>query len=283
MDELRYWLPVDWYNGGMEHTTLHLLYSRFWHRFLYDIGVVPTAEPYHKRTSHGMILGANGEKMSKSRGNVINPDDVVDELGADAFRLYEMFMGAFDQAIPWSTESARGCRKFLERTWRLMEIMTDDEGISDDLKCDVHTAIKKVGEDYERMKFNTAIAAMMTLLNTIYDKGSVTRGEVKVFIQLLNPVAPHITEEMNQICGFGGELVRKPWPTYDPAALVRDTVEVALQICGKVRGRMNVPADLTRDNAQAFFMATDEVKKLVGDKPVKKFIFVPGRLVNIVV
>ena len=283
MDELKYWLPVDWYNGGMEHTTLHLLYSRFWHKFLYDIGAVPTPEPYQKRTSHGMILGENGEKMSKSRGNVINPDDVVDELGADAFRLYEMFMGAFDQAIPWSTESARGCRRFLDRTWRLMEMMTDEEGVSADLKCDVHTAIKKVGEDYERMKYNTAIAAMMSLLNRFYEKGSVTRGEMKIFIQLLNPVAPHITEEMNELCGFGGELVRKPWPEYDPAALVRDTVEVALQICGKVRGRMNVPADLTRENAEAFFMAQDEVKKLVGDKPVRKFIFVPGRLVNIVV
>ena len=283
MDQLRYWLPVDWYNGGMEHTTLHLLYSRFWHRFLYDIGVVPTPEPYKKRTSHGMILGANGEKMSKSRGNVINPDDVVDELGADAFRLYEMFMGAFDQAIPWSTEGARGCRRFLDRVWRLMEIMTDEEGVSQDMAYDVNACIKKVGEDYERMKFNTAIAAMMSLVNAFYTKGSITRSEMKILIQLLNPVAPHITEEINQMCGFGPELVRTPWPEYDPAALVKSTVEVALQICGKVRARINVPADLTRENASDYFMACDEVKKLVGDKPVKKLIFVPGRLVNIVI
>ena len=283
MDQLRYWLPVDWYNGGMEHTTLHLLYSRFWHRFLYDIGVVPTPEPYKKRTSHGMILGANGEKMSKSRGNVINPDDVVDELGADAFRLYEMFMGAFDQAIPWSTEGARGCRRFLDRVWRLMEIMTDEEGVSQDMAYDVNACIKKVGEDYERMKFNTAIAAMMSLVNAFYTKGSITRGEMKILVQLLNPVAPHITEEINQMCGFGPELVRTPWPEYDPAALVKSTVEVALQICGKVRARINVPADLTRENASDYFMACDEVKKLVGDKPVKKLIFVPGRLVNIVI
>ena len=283
MDQLRYWLPVDWYNGGMEHTTLHLLYSRFWHRFLYDIGVVPTPEPYKKRTSHGMILGANGEKMSKSRGNVINPDDVVDELGADAFRLYEMFMGAFDQAIPWSTEGARGCRRFLDRVWRLMEIMTDEEGVSQDMAYDVNACIKKVGEDYERMKFNTAIAAMMSLVNAFYTKGGITRGEMKILIQLLNPVAPHITEEINQMCGFGPELVRTPWPEYDPAALVKSTVEIALQICGKVRARINVPADLTRENAGDYFMACDEVKKLVGDKPVKKLIFVPGRLVNIVI
>ena len=283
MDQLRYWLPVDWYNGGMEHTTLHLLYSRFWHRFLYDIGVVPTPEPYKKRTSHGMILGANGEKMSKSRGNVINPDDVVDELGADAFRLYEMFMGAFDQAIPWSTEGARGCRRFLDRVWRLMEIMTDDEGVSQDMAYDVNACIKKVGEDYERMKFNTAIAAMMSLVNAFYTRGSVTRGEMKILIQLLNPVAPHITEEINQMCGFGPELVRTPWPEYDPAALVKSTVEIALQICGKVRARINVPADLTRENANDYFMACDEVKKLVGDKPVRKLVFVPGRLVNIVI
>ena len=283
MDQLRYWLPVDWYNGGMEHTTLHLLYSRFWHRFLYDIGVVPTPEPYKKRTSHGMILGANGEKMSKSRGNVINPDDVVDELGADAFRLYEMFMGAFDQAIPWSTEGARGCRRFLDRVWRLMEIMTDDEGVSQDMAYDVNACIKKVGEDYERMKFNTAIAAMMSLVNAFYTKGSITRGEMKILIQLLNPVAPHITEEINQMCGFGPELVRTPWPEYDPAALVKSTVEIALQICGKVRARINVPADLTRESASDYFMACDEVKKLVGDKPVRKLVFVPGRLVNIVI
>ncbi len=283
MEELKYWLPVDWYNGGMEHTTLHLLYSRFWHKFLYDIGVVPTPEPYKKRTSHGMILGANGEKMSKSRGNVVNPDDVVDELGADAFRMYEMFMGAFDQAIPWSTEGARGCRKFLDRVWRLMEVMTDEEGIRDDMAYDLHTTIKKVGEDYERMKFNTAIAAMMSLVNTFYTKGSISRGEMKVLIQLLNPVAPHITEEINQICAFGPELVREKWPEYDESKLTKATVEIALQVCGKVRGRMEVPSDLTREQADEYFKNCEQIQKLAAGKPIRKLIFVPGRLVNLVV
>ncbi len=283
MEELKYWLPVDWYNGGMEHTTLHLLYSRFWHKFLYDIGVVPTPEPYKKRTSHGMILGANGEKMSKSRGNVVNPDDVVDELGADAFRMYEMFMGAFDQAIPWSTEGARGCRKFLDRVWRLMEVMTDEEGIRDDMAYDMHTTIKKVGEDYERMKFNTAIAAMMSLVNAFYTKGSISRGEMKVLIQLLNPVAPHITEEINQICAFGPELVREKWPEYDESKLTKATVEIALQVCGKVRGRMEVPSDLTREQADEYFKNCEQIQKLAAGKPIRKLIFVPGRLVNLVV
>ena len=283
MEELKYWLPVDWYNGGMEHTTLHLLYSRFWHRFLYDIGVVPTPEPYKKRTSHGMILGANGEKMSKSRGNVINPDDVVDELGADAFRLYEMFMGAFDQAIPWSTEGARGCRKFLDRVWRLMEVMTDEEGVSDDMAYDVHTTVKKVSEDYERMKFNTAIAAMMSLVNAFYTKGSITRGEMKILLQLLNPVAPHITEEINQLCAFGPELVREKWPEYDESKLTKATVEIALQVCGKVRGRMEVPSDLTREQADEYFKNCEQIQKLAAGKPIRKLIFVPGRLVNLVV
>ena len=282
MDELKYWLPVDWYNGGMEHTTLHLLYSRFWHRFLYDIGAVPTPEPYKKRTSHGMILGADGEKMSKSRGNVVNPDDIVAELGADAFRLYEMFMGAFDQAIPWSTDGARGCRRFLERVWRLMEMLTGEEGVSGDMAYELNACIKKVGEDYEKMKFNTAIAAMMTLVNAFYAKGSITRGELSALIQLLNPVAPHITEEINQLCGFGAPLARKSWPTYDPAALVKSTVEIAMQINGKVRGRLMIPADLTREDAQAYFAENEEVKKLLAGKAMKKLVFVPGRLVNIV-
>ena len=282
-EELKYWLPVDWYNGGMEHTTLHLLYSRFWHRFLYDEGIVPTAEPYRKRTSHGMILGTDGEKMSKSRGNVVNPDEIVDEIGADAFRLYEMFMGAFDQEIPWSTEGARGCRRFLERVWKLLDIMNEGEGISKDMAYDVNFTIKKVSEDYEKMKFNTAIAQMMTLVNAFYAKGSITRGEMKTLIKLLNPVAPHITEEINEMCGFGPELIRDSWPKCDEKALVKDSVEVAIQINGKVRGKLEIPASLTRDNAQDYFMGLDEVKNLIGDKPVKKFIFVPGRLVNIVI
>ena len=283
MEELKYWLPVDWYNGGMEHTTLHLLYSRFWHRFLYDIGLVPTPEPYQKRTSHGMILGANGEKMSKSRGNVVNPDDVVDELGADAFRLYEMFMGAFDQAIPWSTDGARGCRRFLDRLWRLMENMTDEAGISEDMAFDVHSTIKKVTEDYERMKFNTAIAAMMALVNALSQKGTVTRGEAAVLLQLLNPVAPHVTEELNQLLGLGGELFRKPWPVCDPAKLVRATVEIAFQVNGKVRGRVMVPADLTREAAPEYFSSDEAFQKLIGGKAIRKLIFVPGSLVNAVV
>jgi len=283
MDELKYWLPVDWYNGGMEHTTLHLLYSRFWHRFLYDIGLVPTPEPYQKRTSHGMILGANGEKMSKSRGNVVNPDDVVDELGADAFRMYEMFMGAFDQAIPWSTDGARGCRRFLDRLWRLMENMTDEAGISEDMAFDVHSTIKKVTEDYERMKFNTAIAAMMALVNALSQKGTVTKGEAAVLLQILNPVAPHITEELNQLLGLGGELFRKPWPVYDPAKLVKATVEIAFQVNGKVRGRVMVPADLTREAAPEYFSSDEAFQKLIGGKAIRKLIFVPGSLVNAVV
>ncbi|MBR7041094.1 MAG: leucine--tRNA ligase [Clostridia bacterium] len=283
MDELKYWLPVDWYNGGMEHTTLHLLYSRFWHRFLYDIGAVPTKEPYLKRTSHGMILGSNGEKMSKSRGNVVNPDEVVDELGADAFRLYEMFMGAFDQAIPWQTDGAKGCRRFLDRVWKLQTLLSDADGISKDMAYDVNQTIKKVSEDYEQMKFNTAIAQMMTLVNRMYQKGSVTRTELAVLLQLLNPVAPHITEEMNEELALGQELVRKPWPVCDEKALVKDEVEVALQINGKVRGRIMVPSDLTRDNAEDYFNGNEEVIKLLDGKQPKKLIYVPGRLFNIVI
>ncbi len=281
-EQLKYWLPVDWYNGGMEHTTLHLLYSRFWHRFLYDIGVVPTPEPYQKRTSHGMILGADGEKMSKSRGNVVNPDQIVEELGADAFRMYEMFMGAFDQAIPWSTEGARGCRRFLDRVWRLAELLVDSDAISKDMAYDVHFTIKKVSEDYERMKYNTAIAQMMTLVNAFYAKGAVTKKELAILLQLLNPVAPHMTEEMNQLLDLGEELLHKPWPQWDERALVKDTVEIAVQINGKVRDRMDVPADLTREAAEEYFLGQENIQKLLGGKAVKKLIFVPGRLVNIV-
>ena len=283
-EEMKYWLPVDWYNGGMEHTTLHLLYSRFWHRFLYDIGVVPTPEPYQKRTSHGMILGADGEKMSKSRGNVINPDDIVDELGADAFRMYEMFMGAFDQAIPWSTDGARGCRRFLDRVWRLQEMLVDGDGIRDDMAFDVHSCIKKVSEDYERMKYNTAIAAMMTLVNAFYAKGSITKGELRALILLLNPVAPHITEEMNErnVC-VDGELLHAKWPEYDESKLVKSTVEIAVQVNGKMRCRMDVPADLTREAAADYFLPMPEVQSLIGGKSVKKLVYVPGRLLNLVV
>ena len=280
-EKLKYWLPIDWYNGGMEHTTLHLLYSRFWHRFLYDIGVVPTAEPYAKRTSHGMILGEDGEKMSKSRGNVINPDDIVDKMGADAFRLYEMFMGAFDQAIPWSTDGAYGCRRFLERVWRLQDMMVEG-GESKDMRQTLHQTIKKVSEDYEKMKFNTAIAQMMTLVNGFFQKGQITTAELKILLKILNPVAPHITEEMWQQCGFGAPLHHQDWPKYDPDALVAAEVEIAVQIKGKLRGRMMVPTELGKDNAEEYFKSSDAFKAIVGEGEIKKLIFVPGRLVNVI-
>ncbi|MDY4855241.1 MAG: leucine--tRNA ligase, partial [Candidatus Ventricola sp.] len=268
-EELAYWLPVDWYNGGMEHTTLHLLYSRFWNLFLYDIGVIPNKEPYQKRTSHGMILGANGEKMSKSRGNVINPDETIAEIGADAFRLYEMFMGAFDQAIPWSTEGARGCRRFLERVWRLQEMLIDEEGVRKEMEVPVNAMIKKVSEDYERMKFNTAIAAMMAFVNDVYTNGKITRGELKALCLCLNPVAPHITEEMWEACGFGTPIYTQSWPTYDENKLVADEVEIAVQIKGKVRARIMVPAGLTQADGEKL-LENETVKKLVGDAPVRK-------------
>lgn len=279
---LEYWTPVDWYNGGMEHTTLHLLYSRFWHKFLYDIGVVPTLEPYQKRTSHGMILGENGEKMSKSRGNVINPDDCVDEIGADSFRLYEMFMGAFDQPIPWSQSGARGCRRFLERVWRLSEMLTGEPGLSAELESLVHQSIKKVGEDYERMKFNTAIAQMMALVNEFYAKGSVTGGELKVLLSLLCPVAPHIAEEMWELCGFEGRAITAPWPQYDQAKLVADTVEMAVQVCGKLRARIVVAADAGEEQIRQAALQEPKVQEAIAGKPVKKVIVIKGRLVNIV-
>ena len=282
-EEMKYWLPVDWYNGGMEHTTLHLLYSRFWHRFLYDNGIVPTAEPYQKRTSHGMILGADGEKMSKSRGNVINPDEIVDELGADAFRMYEMFMGAFDQAIPWSTNGARGCKRFLDRVWRLQDMIEEGEGYSDELMAEMHQTIKKVTEDYDSMKFNTAIAAMMSLVNAVYAKGSIRRAELETLLVLLNPVSPHITEEMWQNIGHEKSIaLSAAWPEYDESKTVKAEVEIAVQICGKVRARLMIPADLAKEDAEAYFMDKPEVKKLIEGKTVKKFVFIPGRLVNIV-
>ncbi len=281
-EALAYWLPVDWYNGGMEHTTLHLLYSRFWHLFLHDIGVVPAPEPYQKRTSHGMILGENGEKMSKSRGNVINPDDIVKELGADAFRLYEMFMGAFDQAIPWSTNGAKGCRRFLDRVWKLQSMVTPEEGYSAELEAEMHQTVKKVSEDYEKMKFNTAIAAMMTLVNDLFAKGSVTRGELRTLLLLLNPVAPHITEEMWENQGFGAPIHHQPWPTWDEGKMKKSEVEIAVQICGKVRGRIMIPADLTKEQAEKELPEREDVKALLAGKTIMKVIFVPGRLLNIV-
>ena len=280
---LDYWMPVDWYNGGMEHTTLHLLYSRFWHLFLHDLGLVSAPEPYQKRTSHGMILGENGEKMSKSRGNVINPDDTIAEIGADAFRMYEMFMGAFDQAIPWSTNGAKGCRKFLDRVWRLQELTTEADGLSEELKVTVNQTIKKVSEDYEKMKFNTAIAQMMTLVNEMYQKGSVTRGEMKALLLLLSPVAPHICEEIWQNMGFEGYMYHAPWPAYDANCLTRDEVEIAVQINGKVKGRLMIPTAMTRETAQEELPKLEQVQRLTEGKQIVKIVFVPGRLLNIVV
>ena len=278
-EELAYWSPVDWYNGGMEHTTLHLLYSRFWHKFLYDIGVVPTCEPYQKRTSHGMILGDNGEKMSKARGNVVNPDDIVQELGADTFRVYEMFMGAFDQPIPWSTTGARGCRRFIERVWRLQE-MIQGEGESADMRSKVHGCIKKVTEDYERMKYNTAIAAMMTLVNDFYQKGSVTKEELHTLLVMLSPVAPHMAEELNEALGFS-PLYKEPWPKWDEAALVEDSIELAIQINGRVRARITVASDAPKEEIESAALAHEEIAPIIADKTVRKIIVVKN-VVNIV-
>ena len=282
-EALEYWSPVDWYNGGMEHTTLHLLYSRFWHKFLYDIGVVPTKEPYMKRTSHGMILGENNEKMSKSRGNVVNPDEVVENFGADAFRTYEMFIGAFDQATPWSQQGLKGCHKFLERVWNIQEMVTDEEGYSADLEKAVHKTIKKVGEDIERMKFNTAIAAMMSLVNDMYKKGSVTKGEYMTLITLLNPVAPHMTEELWEMYGGEGFLSIHEWPEFDDSKTVDDEIEVVLQINGKIRDKIMISPDLTPEQMQELALSNDKVKELIEGKQVIKCIAVPKKLINIVV
>ena len=278
-EALKYWLPVDWYNGGMEHTTLHLLYSRFWHKFLYDQGVVPTPEPYQKRTSHGMILGENGEKMSKSRGNVVNPDDIVNEYGADTLRTYEMFIGAFDLAASWSEDGVKGCRRFLDRVWKLQDLMTEEEGYSKDLETKMHQTIKKVSNDFENLKYNTAIAAMMAILNDFYKKGSITKGELKTLIILLNPVAPHITEEIWQAIGCEGRVYQQTWPEYDEAKTVESSVEIAVQINGKVKGTLGIQKDDPKDEVIA------KAKEVIADKltgNIVKEIYVPGRLVNIV-
>ncbi len=280
---LDYWMPVDWYNGGMEHTTLHLLYSRFWHLFLHDIGLVKAPEPYQKRTSHGMILGENGEKMSKSRGNVINPDDMIDEIGADAFRMYEMFMGAFDQAIPWNTNGARGCKRFLDRVWRLQDMVDKKaHGLSKPLQVNINNCIKKVTEDFERMKFNTAVAALMTLVNDFYLQGSITAGDLKVLLLLLSPVSPHICEEIWQLQGYGAPLHHQPWPGYDEAHLVAAEVEIAVQINGKVRGKLMVASDLDAQEGQKLLARHEEVIRLLGSMAIVRLFYVPGRLLSIV-
>ena len=280
-EALKYWSPVDWYNGGMEHTTLHLLYSRFWHKFLYDIGVVPTKEPYAKRTSHGMILGEGNVKMSKSLGNVINPDDIVNTYGADTMRLYEMFMGDFEKAAPWSANSIKGCKRFLDRTFNLQEKAIDG-GIRPEFESMVHKTIKKVTEDIETLKFNTAIAQLMTWLNDVEKCGSITKEEYKVFLMLLDPFAPHICEEIWETMGFGGMIVEQKWPEYDEAKCVDETVEIAVQITGKVRARINISADATSEQAIAAAKADPTIAGLLEGKNIVKEIYVPGRLVNIV-
>ena len=279
-EALKYWLPVDWYNGGMEHTTLHLLYSRFWHKFLYDQGIVPTKEPYQRRTSHGMILGENGEKMSKSRGNVVNPDDIVQAYGADTLRTYEMFIGAFDLSASWSEDGVKGCRRFLERVWKLQTIMTDEEGYSADMETKMHQTIKKVSQDFESLKYNTAIAAMMALINDFYKKNAVTKGEYKTLITLLNPVAPHITEELWQIIGGEGRVYETAWPEYDEAKTVESTVEIAVQINGKTRATMMIGKDDAKDDVIA--KAKENIADKLEGKNIIKEIYVPGRIVNIV-
>jgi len=280
-EAMKYWMPVDWYNGGMEHTTLHLLYSRFWNRFLYDKGIVPTMEPYQKRTSHGMILGENGEKMSKSRGNVINPDDIVNEFGADTLRTYEMFIGAFELAASWSQEGVRGCRKFLERVWKLQDMVGEGEGYTKELETRIHQTIKKVSNDFEALKFNTAIAAMMSLVNDYYKVGTITKEDYKTLLILLNPVAPHMTEEVWQSMAFTNDrLYQESWPEYDEKKTVEDVINIAVQVNGKVRGTISIAKDADQNTA------IQAAKESLGDRltgTIVKEIYVPGRIVNIVV
>ena len=282
-EALQYWLPVDWYNGGMEHVTRHMIYSRFWHRFLYDIGVVPTAEPYKKRTAQGLILGPDGDKMSKSKGNVVDPLEVVDQYGADVLRVYVMFMGDYEKASPWSENGVKGCKRFLDRVWALADAVVPGEEVSAPLTVPFHRTVKKVTEDIEAMKFNTAIAALMTLLNQIADAGSLTRGEWKIFLSLLNPFAPHITEELWQQAGFPGLLALAPWPEYDEAKTAESTVEIAVQVNGKLRGRVTVPADVSAADAIAAARGDEKVAAAVAGKETVKELYVPGKLVNLVV
>ncbi len=282
-EELDYWMPVDWYNGGMEHTTLHLLYSRFWHKFLYDQGLVSTPEPYAKRTSHGMILGENGEKMSKSRGNVVNPDEIVGEYGADTLRTYEMFIGAFDLSAAWSNEGVKGCRRFMDRVWKLKDAVTGEEGYRAGLETKMHQTIKKVSMDYESMKYNTAIAAMMSLVNEFYKQGSVTKGEFKTLLLLLNPVAPHITEELWQAIGEKGRVYQQAWPVYDEQKTIEDMVEIAVQINGKVKANLNIALDEKQEEVQPKAMELPVIKAALEGRTVVKVIYVPGRILNIVV
>lgn len=280
-EALEYWSPVDWYNGGMEHTTLHLLYSRFWHKFLYDIGVVPTKEPYQKRTSHGMILGSNGEKMSKSRGNVVNPDDIVNEFGADTFRVYEMFIGPFDQSAPWSMDSIRGCYKFLERVWNLQEILVDGDSYSPEFEKMMHKAIKKVSSDIEEMKFNTSIATFMTMINEFYKLKRINKAEFKTFLELLNPFAPHITEELYELLNTGHTISDSTWPKYDEAKTIDDEIEIPVQFNGKVKATVKIPLDAEESAVKE--IVKKEVATLLEGKTIVKEIYVKNKIYNIVV
>ena len=283
-EALNYWSPVDWYNGGMEHTTLHLLYSRFWHKFLYDIGVVPTPEPYAKRTSHGMILGENGEKMSKSRGNVVNPDEIVDEYGADTMRLYEMFIGDFEKAAPWSKASIRGCRRFVERYWNLQNVLIDGDKIRPELESAFNKAIKKVGEDIENIKFNTAIATLMALINDISNVKSINKEELRIFSILLNPFAPHVTEEVYEVCKLGnGILAEAEWPKYDESKCVDESVEIVVQVNGKIKAKLNIPVDADKDTVLELAKNDENVRKAIDGMNIIKEIVVPKKLVNLVV
>lgn len=283
-EALNYWSPVDWYNGGMEHTTLHLLYSRFWHKFLYDIGVVPTPEPYAKRTSHGMILGENGEKMSKSRGNVVNPDEIVDEYGADTMRLYEMFIGDFEKAAPWSKASIRGCRRFVERYWNLQNVLIDGDKIRPELESAFNKAIKKVGEDIENIKFNTAIATLMALINDISNVKSINKEELRIFSILLNPFAPHVTEEVYEACKLGnGILAEAEWPKYDESKYVDESVEIVVQVNGKIKTKLNIPVDADKDTVLELAKNDENVRKAIDGMNIIKEIVVPKKLVNLVV
>ena len=283
-EAIKYWSPVDWYNGGMEHTTLHLLYSRFWHKFLYDIGVVNTPEPYAKRTSHGMILGENGEKMSKSRGNVVNPDEIVDEYGADTLRLYEMFIGDFEKAAPWSQTSIRGCRRFIERYYNLQTILNDTDGIRPELESAFHKAIKKVGDDIENIKFNTAIATLMALINDITATGAITKEELRIFTILLNPFAPHVTEEVFEMCKLGdGIVAEQKWPEYDEAKCKDETIEIVVQVNGKIKTKLNIPVESEKNAVLDMAKADANVAKAIENMNIIKEIYVPNKLVNLVV
>jgi leucyl-tRNA synthetase len=281
-EKLKYWGQVDWYNGGMEHVTRHLIYSRFWHKFLYDLGVVPNSEPYAKRTAQGLILGPDGEKMSKSKGNVVDPNEVVDQFGADVLRSYVLFMGDYEKAAPWSEASVKGCKRFIDRIWNLQEIVTDGDDYSKELEVSFHKTIKKVSDDIENMKYNTAIASLMALLNEIYEKGAITKGELKTFLTLVNPFAPHVSEELWEIMNFGGMLAVAPWVSYDEAKTVDSTIEVPVQICGKLRATVTIAKDADSATAIAAAKADEKVQEMLDGKQIIKEIYVPGKIINIV-